>query len=121
MQKSEDHLQDVQTAQVSAQARVAAQAVMREATARTVRKEISTRDDGTYNLMEGESKEEQMYRAATLEKQRMKKILSALVSLSSASGVSAERALFMEVARDEVKGMLDRMGSKGCALPLALL
>ena len=45
----------------------------------------------------------------------MKKIISSLVTLASASGVSQERQLFMEVARDEVNTMIDKMEKRGGA------
>jgi hypothetical protein len=61
----------------------------------------------------------QVFRAAREKEERMRKIISSLVTLASASGVSQERALFMEVAKDEVDRMIDKMNRRGGA-PFAL-
>jgi hypothetical protein len=55
----------------------------------------------------------QVFQAARNKEEKMRKIISSLVTLASASGVSQERALFMEVATNEVERMIDKMNTRG--------
>jgi ribosomal protein L17 len=98
---------------VEAQARATAKAVVRSATARALRDALKP------GPSEGESAEEQIFKSAQSKEERMRNIISSLVTLASASGVSQERALFMEVAKNEVQTIIDKMNTRGGA-PLQL-
>ena len=104
MQTSQKRLDTVQ-----AKARATAKAMVRSATARALRDVLDT------GSVASESDEEQVFKAAKSKEARMKKVLSSLVTLASASGVSQERALFMEVANDEVQKTIDKMNKRGGA------
>ena len=106
-------LQDSQTRldMVQAKARATAKAVVRSETARALRDAL----DDSYDALEGASTEEELFQAAKGREERMRKILSSLVTLASASGVSQERALFMEVAKSEVHNIINKMNSRGGA------
>ena len=84
--------------------------MVRSATARALRDVLNT------DSVESESDEEHLFKAAAAKEARMKKIMNSLVTLASASGVSQERALFMEVANDEVQKTIDKMNKRGGAI-----
>ena len=109
MQTSQKRLDTVQ-----AKARATAKAMVRSATARALRDVLDT------GSVASESDEEQVFKAAKSKEARMKKVLSSLVTLASASGVSQERALFMEVANDEVQKTIDKMNKRGGAAPSSI-
>lgn len=102
MQSSEKRLDTVE-----AQARATAKAVVRSATARALRDALKP------GVSEGESAEEQIFKSAKSKEERMRQIISSLVTLASASGISQERALFMEVAKNEVQTIIDKMNTRG--------
>lgn len=104
MQASQKRLDMVQ-----AKARATAKAMVRSATARALRDVLDA------GRVEGESAEEQVFKAAQQKEKRMHAIISSLVTLASASGVSQERALFMEVAKNEIDTIIDKMNHRGGA------
>lgn len=101
---------------VQAKARATAKAVVRSETARALRDAL----DDSYDVSEGASTEEELFQAAKGREERMRKILSSLATLASASGVSQERALFMEVAKSEVQNIISKMNTRGGAGPLLM-
>ena len=117
----------VQTSQqrldvVQANARATAKAVIRKETAKALRDVLDYEANAATSGTEAASDEEYLYNAAKAKENRMRKVISSLATLASASGVSSERQLFLEVASDEVNRTLDKMNKRGgapCTPPAA--
>lgn len=109
MQESQSRLESV----VEANARATAKAVVRKAAARAERRALSLEAQEAGD----ESRESQQLREAhAQEEERMSTLISSLVALASASGVSQERALFMEVATGAVQSELTKLSQPGGAV-----
>ncbi|KAL4423518.1 hypothetical protein ABPG77_003651 [Micractinium sp. CCAP 211/92] len=86
-------------------AAAAAAAVVREAAAAAVAEHL-----------EGESAEERELKAAEAKKQRMRKVITALAHLASASGVSREREEFMELVEKEIDRLEGQLETRGVGM-----
>lgn len=107
VQESQSRLESV----IEANARATAKAVVRKAAARAERRALSEAQESG-----DESREQQQQREAhAQEEERMGTLISSLVALASASGVSQERALFMEVANGAVQSELTKLSQPGGA------
>ncbi|KAK9846594.1 hypothetical protein WJX81_007347 [Elliptochloris bilobata] len=96
-------LQAGETAQHTTAAAAAA-AVVREATAAAM---------AAHPQLEGASEEERISKLAAAKEERMRKVISALAVLASSSGVSSERAAFMQLVRAEIERLNQQLGKRG--------
>eukprot|EP01025_Chloroclados_australasicus_P055609 TRINITY_DN677_c0_g1_i1.p1 TRINITY_DN677_c0_g1~~TRINITY_DN677_c0_g1_i1.p1 ORF type:complete len:754 (-),score=86.80 TRINITY_DN677_c0_g1_i1:226-2487(-) len=95
------------TSMAQAAARTAAAAVVREATAGALMDVIQSQQ------IDGESEEERALRQVQDRKKRTGKILSAIVLLASASGVTNERKEFMKLVQKEIEAINKKLDLKG--------
>ncbi|PRW58330.1 LETM1 and EF-hand domain-containing mitochondrial [Chlorella sorokiniana] len=86
-------------------AAAAAAAVVREAAAAVVAEHL-----------EGQSEEEKSLKAAEAKKHRMRKVITALAHLASASGVSREREEFMELVEKEIERLEGQLETRGVGM-----
>eukprot|EP00892_Ulva_mutabilis_P004804 jgi/Ulvmu1/2696/UM014_0152.1 len=94
---------------VEANARATAKAVVRKAAARAERHALALEAEEAGDA----AHERQRLRDAHAKEERMGTLISSLVALASASGVSQERALFMEVANNAVQSELSKLSPPG--------
>ncbi|KAL4859684.1 Mitochondrial proton/calcium exchanger protein [Chlorella vulgaris] len=86
-------------------AAAAAAAVVREAAASVV-----------FDHLEGESAEEKELKQADAKKHRMRKVITALAHLASASGVARERDEFMELVGKEIGRLEGQLETRGVGM-----